>query len=211
MASLPGHHHPAVSRHGQHRRCPALSRPAASPPTTDDHEVLADFAGALVSREVERSFEPGARLDPNGHIVFADGTQYWGSDYAVLDKCYNSERKQWAFYAAGPTRVGTTSAFSYLALHWPDLRRIFGDESPFSIVIRVLDGDPSRCEVVHRFSQRPRNPGWTAISTALPRPAAPGVGRSPNTRGPHPGPPGHPAWLPALVRRAMRSTPRPTL
>jgi hypothetical protein len=109
----------------------------------------------MVSREVEQNFEPGARLDPNGHILFADGMQYWGSDYAVVEKCYSSERKQWAFYVAGPTRIGTTGAFSYLILRWPDLRRIFGDKSPFSIAIRVLDGDPSRCEVVHRFPHRP--------------------------------------------------------
>jgi predicted transposase YbfD/YdcC len=54
MASLqPSHHHPAASRRRQHRHRPALPRPAAQPPTPDDHEVLTDFAGALVSRATQ--------------------------------------------------------------------------------------------------------------------------------------------------------------
>ncbi len=40
MASLPGHHHPAAGRDGQHRRRPPLPRQAARPATPDDHEVL---------------------------------------------------------------------------------------------------------------------------------------------------------------------------
>ena len=45
--SQPGHHHPAAGRGGQHRCRPALSRPAARPAATNDHEVLTDFAEAL--------------------------------------------------------------------------------------------------------------------------------------------------------------------
>jgi len=48
MASLPGHHHLAAGRRRQHRRRPALPRPAAQPATTNDHELLNDFAGALL-------------------------------------------------------------------------------------------------------------------------------------------------------------------
>jgi len=36
----PGHHHPAAGRGNQHCRRPALPRPAAQPPPTDDHEML---------------------------------------------------------------------------------------------------------------------------------------------------------------------------
>ena len=46
----PGHHHPAAGRGGQHRCRPALPRPAARPATTDDHEVLTEFAEALPTR-----------------------------------------------------------------------------------------------------------------------------------------------------------------
>jgi predicted transposase YbfD/YdcC len=46
----PGHHHPAAGRGGQHRCRPALPRPAPRPATTDDHEVLTEFAEALPTR-----------------------------------------------------------------------------------------------------------------------------------------------------------------
>lgn len=47
MARQAGDHQPAAGRDSQHRRRPALSRPAAQPPSPDDHEVLNDFAEAL--------------------------------------------------------------------------------------------------------------------------------------------------------------------
>ena len=43
----PRHHHPAPGRCHQHRRRPALPRPAIQQAFADDHEVLTDFAGAL--------------------------------------------------------------------------------------------------------------------------------------------------------------------
>jgi hypothetical protein len=107
----------------------------------------------IVSGEVERSFEPRVLLDPSGRVVAPDGVQHHGTEYALVAKCYHPGRKQWAFYAAGSTRVGTTSAFSYLINRWRSLQKEFGDRSPFSVTIRVIDGDPSRCEVVHRFHQ----------------------------------------------------------
>lgn len=103
-----------------------------------------------VSGEVERTFTPSVHLDPGGSIISPDRTQHNGTDYALLAKCYHSERKQWAFYVAGSTKIGTTSAFSYLILHWPELRKEFGDRSPFSVVIHIIDDDPARYEVVHR-------------------------------------------------------------
>jgi hypothetical protein len=109
-----------------------------------------------VSAEVERSFTPCVRLDPDGWVVSPDGVRHSGTDYALLAKCYNPERRQWAFYTAGSTRVGTTSAFSYLLQNWPKLRKEFGDESSFSVTIRVIDGDPSRCEVVHQYREAPK-------------------------------------------------------
>jgi hypothetical protein len=122
-----------------------------------DDEATLVTVGSLgyntVSGEVERSFEPSVRLDPNGFVVSPDGVRHDGLEYAIVAKCYSPKRRQWAFYAAGSTKVGTTSAFSYLIGHWADLRKTFGDRSPFSVTIRVLDGDPSRCEVVHRFRQ----------------------------------------------------------
>jgi hypothetical protein len=39
----PRHHDPAPGRSRRHRRRPALPRPAAQPPTTDDHELLTDL------------------------------------------------------------------------------------------------------------------------------------------------------------------------
>lgn len=106
-----------------------------------------------ISKEVERCFEPRIRLDPAGYIILPDGMRYDGADYALVAKCYHSVRKQWAFYVAGPTRIGTTSAFSYLIQHWDDLRKRFGDQSSFCVTIRVIDGDPLRREIVNRYSK----------------------------------------------------------
>jgi hypothetical protein len=104
-----------------------------------------------VSGEVETNFEPRVLVDPDGYVVAPDGTRHVGLEYAVLAKCRHPSRLQWAFYAAGPTRVGTTSAFLYLIQNWSSLSKEFGDQSPFSVTIRVIDGDPSRREVVHRY------------------------------------------------------------
>jgi hypothetical protein len=104
-----------------------------------------------VSREVEQNFEPRVRLSTEGSVISPDGTRHDGTEYALLAKCYHTGRKQWAFYAAGSDGIGTTSAFSYLMRNWLELRKNFGDQKPFSITIRIIDGDPSRCEVVHRY------------------------------------------------------------
>src|SRR5207247_7259537 len=43
----PRYHHLAAGRPRQHRRRPPPPRPPARPATTNDHELLNDFAGAL--------------------------------------------------------------------------------------------------------------------------------------------------------------------
>lgn len=123
-----------------------------------DNEAALITVGSLgyntVSGEVERSFEPSVRLDPSGYVVSPDGVRHDGFEYALVARCYHPVRKQWAFYVAGSTRVGTTGAFSYLIRQWRDLQKVFGDRSPFSVTLRIIDRDPSRCEVVHRFQQK---------------------------------------------------------
>jgi hypothetical protein len=104
-----------------------------------------------VSAEVEKNFKPSVQLLPEGAAISPDKVRYEGIDYAILAKCRHPSRKQWAFYAAGPTRIGTTSAFQYLIQNWSALRKEFGDQTPFSVVIRVIDDDSSRLEVVHRY------------------------------------------------------------
>jgi hypothetical protein len=106
-----------------------------------------------VSAEVERNFEPRVQAEPNApfRITSPDGVQHVGLEYAILAKCRHPSRMQWAFYVAGPTSTGTTSAFHYLIQNWSSLRKEFGDKTPFSVAIRVIDGDPSRREVVHRY------------------------------------------------------------
>lgn len=104
-----------------------------------------------VSRVVEEHFGTSTRLDPAGRLTCSDGTVYAGRGYALVEKCYNSQRKQWAFYVAGAARNETTGAFEYLVQNWARLRRDFGD-SAFSIIIRIIDNDPSRCEVVRWWS-----------------------------------------------------------
>jgi hypothetical protein len=113
--------------------------------------TVGSMAYNIVSGEIERNFEPSIRVDPDGRVTSPDGVQHEGREYAVLAKCRHPSRMQWAFYVAGPTRGGTTSAFLYLVQNWSSLRREFGDNSPFSVTIRVIDGDPSRREVVHRY------------------------------------------------------------
>ena len=49
----PGHHHPAANGGNQHRRRPALPRPAARPAPPDDHAVLTGSAGALGGRRCQ--------------------------------------------------------------------------------------------------------------------------------------------------------------
>ena len=109
-----------------------------------------------VSAEVERNFKPSVKLSPDGVVTSPDKVRYEGIDYAVLAKCRHPSRDQWAFYAAGPTRIGTTSAFQYLIKNWPALRKEFGDRTPFSVIIRIVDSDPSRREVVHRYRDHGR-------------------------------------------------------
>ena len=50
----PRHHHLAAVRPRQHRRRPPPPRPPARPATTNDHELLNDFAEALPPRPIHR-------------------------------------------------------------------------------------------------------------------------------------------------------------
>src|SRR6266496_2337143 len=58
----PGHHHPAPGRGNQHYRRPALPRPPTQLAPTDDHEVLTDFAEALL---LHRAADLRDRLPPS--------------------------------------------------------------------------------------------------------------------------------------------------
>ena len=158
QAPVPGlSSQPGLWRYLALRDVEIVASPAPGSILDIDEKATLVTVGSLgyntVSREVERSFKPSVQLSTDGYVISPDGVRHDGSEYAIVGKYYSPERKQWAFYTAGPTRVGTTGAFLYLVRHWADLRRTFGDRSPFSMTIRVLDGDPSRCEVVHRFQQ----------------------------------------------------------
>ena len=65
----PRHHHLAAGRPRQHRRRPPPPRPPTRPATTNDHELLNDFAGALPahSGRASQARSPGRRVhNPRG-------------------------------------------------------------------------------------------------------------------------------------------------
>ena len=132
----------------------AISPAPKSAEDIDDEGTLVSVGSIgynTVSKEIESNFNPSARLDPdNGYIAISEGKVFSGPGYAFIQRCRHSRRNQWAFYVAGSTRIGTTAAFTYLMFRWDKLRRTYQNATPFCIVIRVIDGDPSRCEVVYR-------------------------------------------------------------
>ena len=110
----------------------------------------------VVSREVEENFQPRVQVEPGAPFqVTSPDVQYQGPEYAIVAKCRHPSREQWAFYVAGASQFGTTSAFNYLIQNWSSLRKQFGDESPFAVTIRVIEDDPSRREIVHRYRHLP--------------------------------------------------------
>jgi hypothetical protein len=83
----------------------------------------------------------GAR-DPSGQIRTFHDSAAPGHELPFIPALYR------LFLAPVP---GHYERIPYLIQNWSVLRKEFGDQTPFSVIVRVIDDDPSRREVVHRY------------------------------------------------------------
>lgn len=103
----------------------------------------------LASKVIEERLGSVATIGNDATAIHFEGREpFVAPDFGFVQRVRNQETGQIAYYVAGIAILGTTGAAFYLASHWKELRRTYGDSEPFCILLRVDASDPRRSTVI---------------------------------------------------------------
>jgi hypothetical protein len=111
--------------------------------------TLGSPAYNAASQRVQEAYNPLARFEPDNFRITVSGLGTV-QDPAIgfLVRARNQSSGQIAYYAAGPASVGTSGAASYLIRNWKALRKKYGDDNPFVVLLRFGSNDSNKFEIV---------------------------------------------------------------
>ena len=99
------------------------------------------------SLRIEQAFDPLARLEDKG-IKLRDVPDIEDTRCGFVQRVFDQDSGQSAFYVAGPSTLATTGAAYYLARRWLYLSRKYKTSKRFCVVLRFPSPDPRSFEVV---------------------------------------------------------------
>jgi hypothetical protein len=102
-----------------------------------------------VSKWVEEDLHPFSRFIKDNSAIEVTGVPPFSDPlHGFVQRYRIGDGPAKAFYVAGPSAQATNASAYYLAAHWKDLQRRFGDRENFCVILRAEADDFRKCHIL---------------------------------------------------------------